>query len=125
MQQAFGPQQIALDRRARQQPLRSRPGRRRLSHETIGHEPGRIPHPRLPQLRGNGQEQSRPKPKTTNPRWWMACNYEPVAKSEDGLAWELRGQGVKCMTENDIIAADGTAQATGKSQPDRSEMGRL
>lgn len=55
--------------------------------------------------------------KTTNPRWWMACNYEPVAQSEDGLAWELRGQGVKCMTENDIIAADGSAQATGETSP--------
>ncbi len=55
--------------------------------------------------------------KTTSPRWWMACNYEPVAKSEDGLAWELRGQGVKCMTENDIIAADGSAQAAGKTSP--------
>ncbi len=54
---------------------------------------------------------------TTNPRWWMACNYEPVAKSEDGLAWELRGQGVKCMTEDDIIAADGSAQASGKASP--------
>jgi hypothetical protein len=54
---------------------------------------------------------------TTNPRWWLACNYEPVAKSEDGLSWELRGQGVKCLTENDIIAADGTAQPTGKTSP--------
>ena len=47
----------------------------------------------------------------------MACNYEPVAQSDDGLAWELRGQGVKCMTENDIIAADGSATATGKTSP--------
>jgi len=54
---------------------------------------------------------------TTNPRWWLACNYEPVAKSEDGLAWELRGQGVKCMTEDDIVAADGSTKASGKSSP--------
>ena len=20
-----------------------------------------------------------------NPRWWLACNYEPVARSKDGL----------------------------------------
>ncbi len=52
-----------------------------------------------------------------NPRWWLACNYEPVAKSDDNLAWELRGQGVKCLTQNDVIAADGTAQATGSSSP--------
>jgi hypothetical protein len=52
-----------------------------------------------------------------NPRWWLACNYEPVAKSEDNLAWELRGQGVKCLTEDDIFAADGSAQQTGKASP--------
>lgn len=55
--------------------------------------------------------------RTTNPRWWMACNYEPLARSEDGLAWELRGQGVKCLTENDIIAVDGTARAAGEASP--------
>jgi hypothetical protein len=52
-----------------------------------------------------------------NPRWWLACNYEPVAKSEDNLAWELRGQGVKCLTEDDVFAADGTAKQTGKASP--------
>lgn len=53
----------------------------------------------------------------TNPRWWMACHYEPLSRSEDGLAWELRGQGVKCLTENDIITADGSAEAAGTSSP--------
>lgn len=51
------------------------------------------------------------------PRWWLACNYEPVAKSEDGLAWEIRGPGVKCMTEDDFIAADGSVKQTGKQNP--------
>ena len=27
-----------------------------------------------------------------NPRWWLACNYDPLAASEDRLAWELRGR---------------------------------
>ncbi|UUO08950.1 DUF1598 domain-containing protein [Blastopirellula sp. J2-11] len=48
------------------------------------------------------------------PRWWLACNYEPLAKSEDGLAWQLRGPGVKAMTEDEIITADGKVQQTGK-----------
>jgi len=51
------------------------------------------------------------------PRWWLACNYEPVAKSDDGLAWEIRGQGVKAMTEDDVIAADGTVAGTGRKDP--------
>jgi hypothetical protein len=52
-----------------------------------------------------------------NPRWWLACNYEPVAKSDDDLAWELRGQGTKCLTENDVFTAEGQAQQTGKASP--------
>jgi hypothetical protein len=51
---------------------------------------------------------------STNPRWWLACNYEPLARSEDGLAWELRGPGVKVMTEDDFISADGKATGTGR-----------
>lgn len=49
-----------------------------------------------------------------NPRWWMACDYDSLAKSEDGLTWKLSGQGVKTMTEQDIIQADGSVQRGGK-----------
>lgn len=49
------------------------------------------------------------------PRWWLACNYEPLAKSEDGLAWELRGPGVKVMTEDEVIGAGGVVKGTGKA----------
>jgi hypothetical protein len=49
------------------------------------------------------------------PRWWMACNYEPVLRSEDGLAWELRGQGVKVLTEDEFVADDGTVRQTGRT----------
>ena len=57
------------------------------------------------------------RPKNMMPRWWMAANYEPLAKDAEGLAWELRGQGVKCMAEEDFITASGQAQATGKANP--------
>ena len=50
-----------------------------------------------------------------NPRWWLACDYDALAKSEDGLAWKLSGQGVKTMTEQDIVAADGTVKGAGKT----------
>lgn len=49
-----------------------------------------------------------------NPRWWLACNYEPLARSEDGLAWELRGPGVKCLTEDEVVDQDGTVKASGR-----------
>jgi hypothetical protein len=51
------------------------------------------------------------------PRWWMACNYDPIGTTGDGLGWELRGQGVKAMTEDDFIAADGTVSGTGRKNP--------
>jgi hypothetical protein len=49
------------------------------------------------------------------PRWWLAPNYEPIRRDADGLAWELRGTGVKCMTEEDVMHTDGSIQHTGKS----------
>jgi len=51
------------------------------------------------------------------PRWWLACDYEPLSCSADDLAWELRGRGVKAMTEDDLIAADGTTKRTGATNP--------
>jgi hypothetical protein len=51
----------------------------------------------------------------SNPRWWLACNYQPLAASPDGLAWEIRGPGVKAMTEDEALAADGKRAVTGKS----------
>ena len=48
------------------------------------------------------------------PRWWLACNYEPLARSDDGLAWELRGPGVKCMTEDEFVTAEGV-EGTGQA----------
>jgi hypothetical protein len=50
------------------------------------------------------------------PRWWLATNYEPIRRDEAGLAWELRGQGVKCMNEEQFLSG-GTIERTGKSDP--------
>ncbi|MEQ8847556.1 DUF1598 domain-containing protein [Botrimarina sp.] len=41
------------------------------------------------------------------PRWWLASNYQPLGRDKDGLAWELRGQGVKCLSEEDFVDAQG------------------
>jgi hypothetical protein len=49
------------------------------------------------------------------PRWWMAPNYEALVKDPDGVAWELRGKGVKVMTEDSIFAETGEAKRTGKA----------
>lgn len=49
------------------------------------------------------------------PRWWLAANYEPVLQDPKGLAWQLRGQGVKCMTETDFVDAQGRRTRSGKA----------
>ena len=41
------------------------------------------------------------------PRFWMECNYQPLAKSENGHVWQLRGQGVKTLCEETVVSRDG------------------
>ncbi len=52
-----------------------------------------------------------------NPRWWLACNYEPLVRSEDSLAWQLRGPGVKAMTEDEFVDANGRVRSDGSKNP--------
>jgi hypothetical protein len=54
---------------------------------------------------------------TMLPRWWLEPNYEPLLKSPDGLAWELRGASVKALTEEDFLAANGSVSHSGKANP--------
>ena len=51
------------------------------------------------------------------PRFWMECNYEPIAKSEDGSIWQIRGQGVKTLTEESFFDSQGQRTQTGKAHP--------
>ena len=51
------------------------------------------------------------------PRWWLATNYEPLLTDAEGLAWELRGPGVKAMTEEDFLLANGERVHSGKASP--------
>jgi hypothetical protein len=46
-------------------------------------------------------------------RWWFVPDYQRIKMSEDGLAAELVGSGVKLVGEDEIVAADGTRQQTG------------
>lgn len=64
-------------------------------------------------------------PGSATPRWWMACHYEPVAHSDDRLAWQIRGQGVKALTEDEVVADDGTVQGTGRADPTAKQWADL
>ena len=48
------------------------------------------------------------------PRFWMECNYQPVAKTEDGSVWQIRGQGVKTLTQESHFDKDGKRSSTNK-----------
>lgn len=50
----------------------------------------------------------------SNPRWWMACNYDALSHTDDKLAWRISGQGVKTLTETDLIAGDGKVERAQK-----------
>lgn len=51
------------------------------------------------------------------PRWWLAPDYQPLAKTADSLAWELRGPGVKCLTAESFMNEAGEKQATDQANP--------
>ena len=55
--------------------------------------------------------------KNAMPRWWLACNYESLARSEDGLAWEVRGSGVKCLAESAFLEDGGEAGGKRRGVP--------
>ncbi len=114
MKEAFGPQMIHLT---------GIPGDSRYARTMVAADfemkrvaMGLVPSPvaALPSFlemaRNNRQALS------ANPRWWMACDYDAMAKSDDGLAWKLAGRRVKAMTEEDLVAADGTVKGSGKKE---------
>ena len=43
----------------------------------------------------------------TQPRWWIACQYDSILHSEDRLTWKLDGRGIKAMTEEELVGKDG------------------
>jgi hypothetical protein len=48
-------------------------------------------------------------------RWWFTLNYDSIVTSSEHDAFELRGQGVKVLSENEMLDATGGRVHTGKS----------
>ncbi len=61
----------------------------------------------------------------TNPRWWLACNYDALSRTEDRLSWRIDGAGVKTMTELDRVAADGAVERTGRQDRTAAKWAEL
>lgn len=49
-------------------------------------------------------------------RWWFTLNYQAVLAAEGRHAFEIRGQGVKVLSENELLTAQGKRVPTGKSE---------
>jgi hypothetical protein len=60
------------------------------------------------------QARSAPVPKNAMPRWWMEPHYEPLLKDADGLAWQLRGSGVRTLAEDGHPRSAGGGAKSGK-----------
>lgn len=54
-------------------------------------------------------------------RWFFTPNYECVRVSQDSLAMELVGQGVKLIGEAELVRGDGSRTTTGKPQSKASK----
>jgi hypothetical protein len=51
------------------------------------------------------------------PRFWLAPMYDPLQRDPQGLAWELRGQGVRCLTEQEFLNEAGQKQKSAAVDP--------
>lgn len=49
------------------------------------------------------------------PRFWMECSYDAIGVSDDGRVHQLKGQGVKCLTEESHFDKDGNRTRAGKA----------
>ena len=50
-------------------------------------------------------------------RWWFALDYDTIRSSAELDAFELVGQGVRVLSENEWLAAQGQRVHTGQSEP--------
>jgi hypothetical protein len=50
-------------------------------------------------------------------RWWFTLDYQAVLASQDRQAFAIRGQGVKVLSENELLTAEGKRVHTGESEP--------
>jgi hypothetical protein len=55
-------------------------------------------------------------------RWWFTVNYDAVLTSPDRDVFEIRGQGVKVLGENEMLTAAGKQIHTGKADELNAEF---
>ncbi|MEX2027516.1 MAG: DUF1598 domain-containing protein [Pirellulaceae bacterium] len=50
-------------------------------------------------------------------RWWFTMSYRAIAASADGNAYAILGQGVRVLSENELLTQRGERVHTGQSDP--------
>jgi hypothetical protein len=123
MREAFGPQQILLtgiptDSRFARTIVAADFEMKRIAMQLIESPVAGLPS--YLELSKNAMHSG-----SANPRWWMTCSYDALLHSEDSLAWKLSGPGVKTLTEQDIIATDGTVAAAGRADKNAQKWADL
>lgn len=57
------------------------------------------------------------KPRTVQPRWWMAYGEQPVERDAEGLGWRISRPGIQVRTAARQMGADGRLASQGESDP--------
>ncbi len=50
-------------------------------------------------------------------RWWFTMNYDAVTATPERNAYEIRGQGVRVLSENELLTMTGERVHTGEASP--------
>jgi hypothetical protein len=50
-------------------------------------------------------------------RWWLTLNCDEILHSDSRSAFELRGPAVECLSENELLGAQGQRVHTGDAEP--------
>lgn len=113
MREAFGPQLVTLttvanDSRVAQTLVAADYRMKRLAMNLDESPVAGLPS-YMEMIRDGGTGQG------VQPRWWMASDYDAILHSEDRLAWKLTGQGVKAMTEDELVDVRGARSGTGRA----------
>ncbi len=58
-------------------------------------------------------------------RWWMSVGYSGINMSPDAEVFEFAGNSIQCLSENQLVAQDGTRQGTGKADRANAEFAKL
>jgi len=57
-------------------------------------------------------------------RWWFTLDYDALLATDDRHGFALRGQGVKVLSENELLTAGGERVHTGKAEALNREFAR-